>query len=175
MRRNPQNQRPLKLRQTLPDKLDSSNYISRESWKYILFHLPELPSLYLSPAIPNPTMVRCLALFISLAAATSLYATHYDGNIYTLSFDSGNSLSITSSLKTCGDAPSWLTFDSSTRTLYCSDHSGNGTINGSLSSYFVNQEGKLTELAKTVDVGSAVHSTIYGGKHGREKYLAIAH
>ncbi|KAJ6190815.1 hypothetical protein N7519_000836 [Penicillium mononematosum] len=122
-------------------------------------------------------MVRCLALFISLAAAANLYATHYDGNIYTLSLDSGNgnSLSITSSLKTCGDAPSWLTFDSSTRTLYCSDHSGNGTINGSLSSYSVDQDGRLTELAKTVDVGSAVHSTIYGGKHGREKYLAIAH
>ncbi|CAG8893092.1 unnamed protein product [Penicillium egyptiacum] len=120
-------------------------------------------------------MVRCLAFLISLAAATNLYATHYNGNIYTLSLDGKNSLSISSSLKTCGDAPSWLTFDSSARTLYCSDHSGNGTKNGSLSSYSVNRDGKLTELAKTVDVGSAVHSTIYGGKHGREKYLAIAH
>jgi 6-phosphogluconolactonase (cycloisomerase 2 family) len=119
-------------------------------------------------------MLRYLPFIISLATATNLYATHYDGNIYTLSLDSGNSLSITSSLKTCGDAPSWLTFDSSTRTLYCSDHSGNATINGSLSSYSVHHDGRLTELAKTLDMGAAVHSIIYGGKHGT-KYLAVAH
>ncbi|KAJ5170210.1 uncharacterized protein N7500_002993 [Penicillium coprophilum] len=116
-----------------------------------------------------------LPFFVSLVAATNLYATHYDGNIYTLSLDSANSLSISSSLKTCGDAPSWLTFDASTRTIYCSDHSGNGTMNGSLSSYSVDQHGKLTELAKTVDVGAAVHSIMYGGEHGHENYLAVAH
>jgi 6-phosphogluconolactonase (cycloisomerase 2 family) len=119
-------------------------------------------------------MFRYLPFFISLAAATNLYATHYDGNIYTLSLDSGNSLSITLSLKTCGDAPSWLSLDPSTRTLYCSDHSGNAVINGSLTSYSVGQHGRLTELAKTTDVGAAVHSVIYGGKHGK-KYLAVAH
>ncbi|KAJ5976925.1 hypothetical protein N7501_000267 [Penicillium viridicatum] len=120
-------------------------------------------------------MVRCLPFFISLAAATNLYATHYDGNIYSLSLDGGNSLSVTSSLKSCGDGPSWLTFDSSTRTMYCSDHAGNASMNGLLTSYSVNQNGRLTELANTVDVGAAVHSVIYGGKHGREKYLAVAH
>ncbi|KGO43267.1 Lactonase, 7-bladed beta propeller [Penicillium expansum] len=120
-------------------------------------------------------MVHCLPFFISLAAATNLYATHYNGNVYSLSLDGENSLSVTSSSKTCGDAPSWLTFDSSTRTIYCSDHAGNASMNGLLSSYSVNQDGGLTELASTVDVGAAVHSIIYGGKHGREKYLAIAH
>ncbi|CAI7622139.1 unnamed protein product [Penicillium glandicola] len=120
-------------------------------------------------------MLRYLHFFISLAAATNLYATHYDGNVYTLSLDEGNSLSIASSLKTCGDAPSWLTFDSPTRTLYCSDHVGNATVNGSLSSYSVNRDGRLTELAKNVDVGAAVHSIIYGGKDARKKYLAVAH
>lgn len=120
-------------------------------------------------------MVHCLPFFISLAAATNLYATHYNGYVYSLSLDGENSLSVTSSSKTCGDAPSWLTFDSSTRTIYCSDHAGNASMNGLLSSYSVNQDGGLTELASTVDVGAAVHSIIYGGKHGREKYLAIAH
>lgn len=120
-------------------------------------------------------MVRCLPFFISVAAATNLYATHYDGNIYSLSLDGGNSLSVTSSLKSCGDGPSWLTFDSSTRTMYCSDHAGNTSMNGLLSSYSVNRNGRLTELANTVDVGAAVHSVIYGGKYGREKYLAVAH
>ncbi|OOQ90582.1 hypothetical protein PEBR_03739 [Penicillium brasilianum] len=119
-------------------------------------------------------MFRYLPFFICLTAATNLFATHYDGNIYTLSFDSENSLSITSSLKTCGDAPSWLTFDSSARTLFCSDHSGNATVNGSLTSYSVDQNGILVELGKTQDVGAAVHSTIYGSKHNR-KYLAVTH
>ncbi|KAJ5964161.1 uncharacterized protein N7479_004037 [Penicillium vulpinum] len=120
-------------------------------------------------------MFRCLSFFISLAAVTNLYATHYDGNIYTLSYDGANSLSISSSLKTCGDGPSWLTFDSPTRTLYCSDHSGNASMNGLLSSYSVSRDGSLKELANTVDVGAAVHSTIYGGKDAHKKYLAIAH
>ncbi len=112
--------------------------------------------------------------FISLAAATNLYATHYDGNIYSLSLDGENSLSITSSLKTCGDGPSWLTFDSPTRTLYCSDHAGDATVSGSLSSYTVDKDGRLTELAKTADVGAAVHSAMYTGENG-DKYLAVAH
>lgn len=119
-------------------------------------------------------MFLFLFFLISLAAATNLYATHYNGNVYTLSLDSKNSLSITSSLKTCGDAPGWLTFDSSTRILYCSDHSGNAIINGSLRSYSVDQHGRLTELAMTKDVGAGVHSAIYRDKHGA-KYLAVAH
>ncbi|EKV11280.1 hypothetical protein PDIG_51160 [Penicillium digitatum PHI26] len=119
-------------------------------------------------------MVRYLPFFASLAAATNLYATHYDGEVYTLSLED-NSLSITSSSKTCGTHPSWLTFDSSTRTIYCSDHAGNSSMNGLLTSYSVNQDGSMTELTSTVDVGAAVHSIIFGGKDGREKYLAIAH
>lgn len=144
--------------------------------KYYFVDMPvsHSPLPYHSHCLPNTTMFRYLPFCISLAAATNLYTTHFDGTIYTLSLDSGNSLSITSSLKTCGAAPSWLTFDSSTRTLYCSDHSGNAIINGSLSSYFVHQDGRLAELAKTLDVGAAVHSIIYGGKHGT-KYLAVAH
>lgn len=119
-------------------------------------------------------MFLFLSFFISLAAAAKLYATHYDGNVYTLSLHSNYSLSITSSLKTCGDAPGWLTFDSSARILYCSDHSGNAIINGSLSSYSVDHHGTLTELEKTKDTGAGVHSAIYRDKHGA-KYLAIAH
>ncbi|KAL2842735.1 Lactonase, 7-bladed beta-propeller-domain-containing protein [Aspergillus pseudoustus] len=119
-------------------------------------------------------MFRYLPFFVSLAAATNLYATHYDGNIYSLSLDGGNSLSITSSLKTCGDGPSWLTFDSPTRTLYCSDHAGDAIVNGSLSSYAVDQNGRLTEIAQAVDVGAAVHSIMYTDKDGA-KYLAVAH
>ncbi|KAG0153307.1 hypothetical protein PDIDSM_5157 [Penicillium digitatum] len=99
-------------------------------------------------------MVRYLPFFASLAAATNLYATHYDGEVYTLSLED-NSLSITSSSKTCGTHPSWLTFDSSTRTIYCSDHAGNSSMNGLLTSYSVNQDGSMTELTSTVDVGAA--------------------
>jgi hypothetical protein len=35
-------------------------------------------------------MFRFLPFFLSLAAATNLCATHYYGNVYTLSLDSGN-------------------------------------------------------------------------------------
>ena len=72
-----------------------------------------------------------------------LFATHYDGNISTLtlnSSDSTHTLTKTASLKACGVQPSWLTLGKHANKLYCSDESPEGT----LSAFSVVADGTLT-------------------------------
>ncbi|CAL5874991.1 uncharacterized protein PFLUO_LOCUS9294 [Penicillium psychrofluorescens] len=111
----------------------------------------------------------------ALAAPSHLWATHYNGNVYTLTL-SGDAFSVTDTRKTCGDLPSWLTFDSHTRTLYCSDESGTSdpSTHGSLTAYHAAADGVLHELATTETIGGGVNSVIYEGDN-RKKFIAIAH
>ncbi|KAJ5929196.1 hypothetical protein N7454_007044 [Penicillium verhagenii] len=108
--------------------------------------------------------------------SSRLWATHYNGNVYTLSL-SGSNLSIADTQKTCGAMPSWLTFDSESRILYCSDENGTSdpSTHGSLSAYRVDGPGgQLAQIAKAETVGGGVNSVIYEAGKG-EKYIAIAH
>ncbi|KAJ5101595.1 hypothetical protein NUU61_003817 [Penicillium alfredii] len=126
-------------------------------------------------------MRLCLLLstLIASASASRLWATHYNGHVYTLDLAGNNTLSVTDKLKTCGGMPSWLTFDAATRTLYCSDEDGSAdpSTHGSLTALHAAPDGKLREMVKTEAVGGGVSSAIYGGKgKGKgKKYLAIAH
>jgi hypothetical protein len=51
-------------------------------------------------------MFRSLLFFISLGVTMNSYITHYNDSIYALSLDNETPITIASSLKTCGDAPS---------------------------------------------------------------------
>lgn len=104
-----------------------------------------------------------------------LWATHYNGHLYSLVFN-GTDLSLSNSTQTCGAMPSWLTFDSESRVLYCSDESGteDPKTHGSLTAYHPTDDGGLDLVARTQTMGGGVNSVIYeDGKGG--KYLAIAH
>ena len=111
----------------------------------------------------------------ALSPPSRLWATHYNGNVYTLTFAEGK-LSLTDTLKTCGEMPSWLTFDAESRVLYCSDESGSADpgMHGSLTAYQAAADGKLTPIATTQTVGGGVSSIIFEAGE-REKFLAIAH
>lgn len=120
-----------------------------------------------------------LAMATTITAQT-LYATHYSGNVYTLSLntnktdnDPNKSLTVNSAQDICGDMPSWLTLDSATGVLYCSDESGNATTPGSLTALSVAQ-GKLEEMVQVTDVGAGVNSAIYHGEQ-ENQFLAVAH
>ncbi|PWY69760.1 6-phosphogluconolactonase [Aspergillus heteromorphus CBS 117.55] len=125
----------------------------------------------------NHSVLACLA-WLSLATATNLYATHYSGTVSTLSLDRDNNgsylLSLASSLETCGSMPSWLTFDSTSRILYCSDETGDASIDGSVTSLAAGQDGTLTDITTATAPGGGVDSVIYNGDDGA-RYLAIAH
>ncbi|KAJ5762171.1 uncharacterized protein N7511_005553 [Penicillium nucicola] len=114
-----------------------------------------------------------------LAKPSTLWATHYNGNVYTLTLKD-NDLQITQTLKTCGKMPSWLTLDAHSRTVYCSDEDGttDASTHGSLTALRVGVNGSLSEIAKTDTVGGGVASVIYGSDGPGEKsgkYIAIAH
>ena len=135
---------------------------------------------------------------------TTLYATHYNGHVYTLTLShpssadpdpgTGYTLSQTQSLKTCGELPSWLTLAPShstpegnpikgkeKRVVYCTDESGSPSQNGSLTALSVSSEdGRLTEVVKVDTPGGGVYSTVYesSGSEGEGdggRWLAIAH
>lgn len=116
-----------------------------------------------------------LALSTPLVAAVNLWATHYSGHVYTLAL-SGRELRVVDAAKTCGAMPSWLTFDSEARVLYCTDEDGTAdpSTHGSLTAYRAGRDGKLEKVATTETVGGGVNSVIYEGGKG-EKFLAIAH
>ncbi|KAJ5139170.1 Cytochrome cd1-nitrite reductase-like C-terminal heme d1 [Penicillium bovifimosum] len=116
-------------------------------------------------------------LTTTLAKPAHLYATHYDGTVYTLTLNTDNNeLAITQTLDTCGDMPSWLTLDPRTRTVYCSDETGTAdpSTHGSLTSLHVAPDGSLHEMAVTEAVGGGVNSVIYEADNGG-KFIAIAH
>ncbi|KAL9112826.1 MAG: hypothetical protein Q9227_002903 [Pyrenula ochraceoflavens] len=113
-----------------------------------------------------------------LTSGTHLLATHYSGTISTLELTLNNSTGIynltNTPLTTCGAQPSWLTYDASSKTLYCIDEAGTNT--SSLSSYhFSHCNGTLTLLAQAQTLPGPVHSALYGGNNGNAQYIALAH
>ena len=115
-----------------------------------------------------------VASLAASALAENLYATDYSGQVFSFSASNGSSFSLnkTQELQACGGMPSWLEFDSQTRTLYCSDESF--YPNGSLSTFAAAEDGTLTQLAKITTLGGAVNSAVYGGPAGNS-YIALAH
>lgn len=104
-----------------------------------------------------------------------LWASHYNGNVYSLALKN-NTLSLSQTLNTCGNMPSWLTLDAHTRTVYCSDETGtaDASMQGSLTALHVRPDGTLREGAVTKTVGGGVNSVIYESDAGT-KFIAIAH
>ncbi|KOS38176.1 hypothetical protein ACN38_g11009 [Penicillium nordicum] len=112
---------------------------------------------------------------IGTTSAAHLWATHYNGNVYSLTLKNNN-LSLSQTLNTCGDMPSWLTLDAHTRTVYCSDENGtaDASTHGSLTALHVKPDGTLREGAVAKTVGGGVNSVVYESDAGK-KFIAIAH
>lgn len=113
-------------------------------------------------------------LLLGLAPANALgailYATHYTGTLSVLSL-SDSSLTVVSSEKNCGAAPSWVTFDSANQVLYCVDELNAG---GSVNAFDAAADGGLTAIASAKLLGNPVHSSLYGGEDGIS-FQAFAH
>ncbi|KAI1080765.1 putative isomerase YbhE [Whalleya microplaca] len=107
--------------------------------------------------------LAALGLVPKVYGAT-LLASHYTGEIFSLSFNAGESdaaLAQTSSAAGCGTLPAWLHIDSGSTTAYCVDEDWNGS--GMLASYSVDTDGSLTQTGQLNTSGASVHGTPYGG------------
>ncbi|CDM36225.1 hypothetical protein DTO013E5_8948 [Penicillium roqueforti] len=131
--------------------------------------------MHLQNLLPILSALGITSAAIITSKPAHLWATHYNGNVYTLALKN-NDLSISQTLKTCGDMPSWLTLDAQTRTVYCSDESGTAdpSTNGTLTALHVKPDGTLRQGAVAKTVGGGVNSVIYESDAGK-KFIAIAH
>ena len=124
-----------------------------------------------------PSLLVATTLLAAVPAlAINLFTSDYNGSISTLSFtgcEGSYTLQKTSSIVTCGPAPSWLTLDQTTgKTLYCVDEST--TKNGSLWQYTADSMGKLTATASNIStMPGPVNSALYGGPK-QNKFIALA-
>lgn len=102
-------------------------------------------------------------LLIPTALSARLFASHFSGTVYSLTFErdsdgDNGTLAITSTASGCGDMPSWLTLDRTAGTLYCFDESYGGGI---VSSFDVG-DGTLKSSGQASTGGNTVHGWLYG-------------
>ncbi|CAK7224599.1 hypothetical protein SBRCBS47491_005606 [Sporothrix bragantina] len=117
----------------------------------------------------------CLLPAAALAETANLLVSHYNGNLYTLTLTTGSgtpSLAVTSSVKACGQMPSWLTLDKEAKTVYCTDESGANT-GSTLTQLSVGANGVLKVTGTDRTPGGELHSTLYGGSDG-QGFIAAA-
>jgi 6-phosphogluconolactonase (cycloisomerase 2 family) len=121
--------------------------------------------------------VTALGLVPSAAFAADLFVSHFSGTVYSLSYTSGNngngSLALKSSASGCGRMPSWLTFDSPSKSLYCFDETGSWGGGSVVASFAVNTDGSLKSSGQAKSTGGEVHGSLYGGVNGTS-FVAMA-
>ena len=105
-----------------------------------------------------------LALLPAIRAAT-LFASHFEGTVYTLSLsDDASELTLASQVSP-GGMPSWLTLDSAGSTLYVTDESWLGGTK--ISVWSVGEGGELTEAGQVPTEEGEIASCLYGGEDGK--------
>lgn len=122
-----------------------------------------------SSALTSLGLVAALPLLLlSRAQGATLLASHYAGEIHTLSLsteDADASFTVTSSTSGCGTLPAWLQWDADAETLYCVDESWYGS--GVAATFSAGPDGALTPTGQATTSGASVHSAVFGGEDGR--------
>lgn len=121
------------------------------------------------------TLALAGALFSSSACGAKLVASHFSGNLYSLTLSDSGELTVDSETSSGNFWPAWLDLDAESRTLYVPDESDWSPPNG-LVTFTVGEDGSLTpgDEGQAVTQGGEVHSTLYGGQDGKG-FIAFAH
>ncbi|KAF1828415.1 3-carboxy-cis,cis-mucoante lactonizing enzyme [Decorospora gaudefroyi] len=120
-----------------------------------------------------PSHTFLLPLFASAASAANLWAAHYSRTINYLTFN-GSSLTLSSSTATGNLLPSWITYDSIGKALYIPDEVFYGATGGSIVSFAIGTNGRLTATGNGSTPLGAVATALYGGADGKS-FIANAH
>lgn len=109
------------------------------------------------------------------ALAVKLYVADSGGNVTTLILSqslSTSNLSVSYKTNSCAPNPSWLILDGENKLLYCYDRGATSSINGSMNSFSVAEDGNLTSVARVNAPFSGVHARIFG--EGNKRGIATA-
>lgn len=140
------------------------------------FHLCLHLFLKLTMAARKSALALAAVLLPSSAQGASLIASHFSGNLYSLTLSESGELTVDSEVSSGNFWPSWLDLDSESGTLYVPDESDWSPPNG-LVTFTVGADGSLTPGdadSQTATAGGEVHSTLYGGQDGKG-FIAFAH
>lgn len=121
---------------------------------------------------PPYLLLGILPALLDVASSANIFAAHYSGTINSLTLTSSSSgaysLTLNSSLS-IGGQPSWMTWDSASRTIYMPDETGWGSASSFAVSAATN--GKFTLLGKATGLPlGGVANVVYGSG-----YIATAH
>ncbi|CAK3784484.1 hypothetical protein DOTSEDRAFT_57285 [Lecanosticta acicola] len=120
--------------------------------------------------------ITTLAPCAFTAMATRLLVADYGGNVTTLTLSETNgtySLQKTAASQACAPNPSWLTIDAGRGEVYCLNE-GLYTVNGSLSSLLINEDGSLKAVQNTTTPSGPVSGIIYGTPSSQQG-IVLAH
>jgi 6-phosphogluconolactonase (cycloisomerase 2 family) len=112
-----------------------------------------------------------LPALLDVSHGANIFVSHYSGTVssLTLTETSGGGYNLaTNKSVSIGGQPSWLTWDSGSRTLYVSDEGNSGT---SVTAVSAAANGGMTQLGKSPATAGAVANCQYGGG----AYLASVH
>jgi hypothetical protein len=144
--------------------------------KIPVYQLTLLSENSLLKMVTTRQLLGSLLSVFTLVASQDLYVSHYSGYVARICLQWGSAGNVTltqgDTLYTCGGdsrLPAWITFDSSTRIIYCTDE--NWTGNGSLTTISAPESGPLKQIANVTTPISGVHNTLYGNG----KFAAVAH
>lgn len=125
------------------------------------------------------TSVLSSALLTPPGSAQQLFAAHSDGNVSTLALrQTGNiyNLSVTSVTKDCEVNPATLNLDFSQRILYCLDRGKGSSTQGSLNSFSIGDDGKLSRIARVSAPLSGVAAEYFdAGGNGARGYVSASY
>ncbi|KAK3686116.1 Lactonase, 7-bladed beta-propeller-domain-containing protein [Podospora appendiculata] len=105
---------------------------------------------------------------LGATAAANLLVSHYNGNLYSLSFTQNSAtgqLAVKQTVKAGGSMPSWLTLDSDSGNLWVTDESTYGSP--VLTQLQVASDGTMKVTGTLKSNGGEVHSALYGGSDGK--------
>jgi len=103
-----------------------------------------------------------LSMWLEIASAANIFVSHYQGTVQslTLTEDGGNYTLTQNSSLTLGGQPSWITFDSFSRTIYAADETGYGSA--FVWAVSAAADGSLSQIGKASAPLGSVHNTLYG-------------
>lgn len=128
----------------------------------------------MSSATKMASLALLGAVLPSVVSGASLLASHFTGNLYSLTLTESRDLTVDAEISSGNYWPSWLTVHPQSRTVFVTDGAFWAPPNG-LTTFTLGADGDLTPgSSSTLTEGGEVHSSLYGGENGTS-FIGLAY